>query len=443
MRPRLISSSFRGRFPLRAGECALLVILLFAAAGCGASGLEKRRKGYEAFYRGDLDGALTTLERKARSKDRLLAALDRGVILHTAGRTEESNEAFARAEEILEEVDVLDLSDQATAFLINDYQLEYQGEDFEKVLVHPFKALNYLAQDDRSAALVECRALNNRLVEIQEKYEKKNVYAEDAFARYLSGIIYESEGNRNDALVAYRLAVAAFDKHGEAYGTPFPASLRSAVLRLAEAQGLGPLVAEFRERWPDAEWTPYAERRKSAEIVLVLENGQAPVKEEKRFDVVAGEEIFSLAFPSYRAIPPRAAYCVLRAGGVSARTELAGDIAAIAEKDLEDRYGRAVARMIARLVVKHVEVDRVKKKNRILGAVLNIANTLNERADLRSWETLPSNFQIARLSVPPGTYEKVEIDLFSHQGNRLETIDLGPWEMEPGRTRFLYHRTME
>ncbi|MFH1681830.1 MAG: hypothetical protein ABIH26_14465, partial [Candidatus Eisenbacteria bacterium] len=346
-------------------------------------------------------------------------------------------------ERILEEVNVTDLSDQATSYFINDYQLEYRGEDFEKVLVHPFKALNYLALGEPGEALVECRALNNRLTEIQEKYENKSVYSEDAFARYLSGIIYESEGNLNDALVDYRLAVGAFDKHAEAYGTPLPVSLRSAVLRTAEAQRLGSVFAEYRERWPDAEWIPYAERRRSAEIVLILENGPAPVKEEKRFDVVVDDEIFSIAFPVYRPIPPAVSHGVLRAGGASARTELAGDVAGIAAKDLEDRYHRVVAKGLARMVLKHVEVEKVKKKNTILGHVLNIVNTLNERADLRSWETLPSNFQIARVVIPPGYYEKVEVDLISPRGERLSTVDLGPWELEPGRTRFLYHRTLE
>ncbi len=434
-------SALHPRFA-RPAAASLLLALLFGL-GCGASGLEKRRKGYEAFYSGDLPGALEKLEKADRKKDRLLSALDRGVVLHTEGRAAESNEAFARAEEIVAETAVTDITDVAVSFLINDYSIEYKGEDFEKVLVHPFKALNYLALGEPSEALVECRALNNKLVEIQEKYETKSVYAEDAFARYLSGIIYESRGETGSALVDYRLAESAFEKHGEAYGVPFPASLREGLVRLAEEERQADLAARYREKWPDAGGAPYGERREGGEIVLVLENGPAPVKEEQRFDVVVDEEIYSIAFPVYRAVPSMAAYGVLRAAGASAPTELASDVSAIAIKDLEDRYHRVVAKAVVRLAAKHAEVATLKKENTILGHLLNFVNTLNERADLRSWETLPGGFQIARLALPPGVRTEIELDLFSAGGDRLETVPLGPCELGPGETRFLWYRTLE
>jgi len=412
------------------------------ALACGTGGLEKRRKAYESFYRGELDTATARLAEAENSKDRLLFALDRGVIAHTEGRLEESNTAFAEAEAILEELLTKDASDIAASFIVNDYQLEYKGEDFEKVLVHPFKALNYLSLGEPGEALVECRALNDRLVEIQQKYETKSVYSEDAFARYLSGVIYESEGDKNGALVDYRLAARAFEKYERDYGTPFPESLRRSLLRLSEAQGLDHLVREFQERWPEAEWMPYRDRKEQGEFVLVLENGPAPVKEGERFDVVVDDEIYSIAFPVYRALPAEAAYGVLRVGEREERTELMEDVSAIAGKDLKDRYHRVVAKGLTRAVVKHLEVKKVKEQNVWLGRILNVVNSLNEQADLRSWETLPANFQMVRLVVPPGFYEKVELVLFRPGGAKIDTIDLGPWEVERGRTRFLYYRTL-
>lgn len=428
---------------LRSAVALMLVLLALLVAGCGVGRLEKRREGYLAFYGGDLDAALASLAEAEHSKDRLLYALDRGVIAHTLGKPEESNAAFAEAERIVGEVNVRDVTDEAASLLINDYSIEYKGEDFEKVLIYPFKALNYLMLDEPNEALVECRALNNKLVEIQQEYAQKNVYSDDAFARYLSGIIYESEGNKNDALVDYRLAVDAFDKYAEWYGTPFPPSLRSSVLRLAEAQGIEFLVKEYQERWPDVEWTPYAERKKLGELVLVLENGPAPVKDSERFDVVLGGELYSVAFPVYRKVPPAVSHGVFRAEEASARTELVEDVASIAPKDLEDRYHRVIAKEAARLAAKTVEVKQVKDKNWVLGTLLNFVNSANEQADLRSWETLPSNFQMARLVVEPGYYESVTLDLYGGSGQVVDTVDLGPWEVEAGRTRFLYYRTLQ
>jgi len=341
---------------------------------------------------------------------------------------------------------VTDISDQAVSFLVNDYSLAYGGEDFEKVLIHPFKALNYLALDDPEAALVECRALNNRLVEINEKRGGGNVYNEDAFARYLSGIIYESQGDRNGALVDYRLADSAFVGYGRKYGTPYPPSLRAALLRLAEAQEMDHLVAAFRERWPEAAWIPWRERRRMGEVVLVLQTGQAPVKEQARFDAVAGDgddpTLVSIAFPTFRVIPPEVGGSVLRAGPRAAPDELVEDVSAIAVKDLKDRYHRVVAKEVARVAAKTVASEQVKDKNWVLGSILNLVNSANEQADLRSWETLPAHFRIARLPVPPEEKLPLAVEIRAPDGRLIETVDLGEATLAPGETLFLYHRTL-
>jgi len=116
--------SRRSAFP----AAALLLVAALAAVGCGTAGLEKRRQAYRQFYAGDVEPALAALEKAENRKDRLLFALDRGLIAHTLGRPEESNRAFAEAEEILAAVDVTDLSDEAASFLINDSRIEYKGE---------------------------------------------------------------------------------------------------------------------------------------------------------------------------------------------------------------------------------------------------------------------------------------------------------------------------
>lgn len=420
---------------------AFLLLALFLA-GCGAHSQQKRREGYEKFYRGEFDGALQILAEESDHKNRLLHALDQGMIAHVRGEAEESNRAFARAEAIMEEQFAIDISDQAASFLVNDYQLEYKGEDFEKVLIHPIKALNYLSLGETQSALVECRALNERLVELQEKYERKNVYNQDAFARYLSGVIFESRGNLNDALVDYRLAVDAYAGYAAAYGTEAPPDLIESVLRVADANGVTHVFQQFRESHPGAKWMPYREKRRLSEIVLILENGQAPFKVANTMHIPLDEKLLSLSFPSYQEVAPRVFRGVLRVEGESVRSTLVENVAAIALKDLDDRYHRVLAKEIARATFKQVEVSKVKDKNWFLGTVLNLVNSANEQADVRSWELLPAQFQLARLLVEPGYHEKIELDLIGKSGEPLETVDLGGVELDRGETRFLYYRTL-
>ncbi len=423
-----------------AGTAVLLLAALFS--GCGAHSQQKRREAYERFYRGDFDSALEILREEDDPKSRLLRALDRGMIAHVRNRPEASNRAFAEAERIIEEQSATDVSDQAASLLVNDYQLEYKGEDFEKVLIHPIRALNYLVIGEVNEALVECRAVNEKLVELQEKYGSRNVYSEDAFARYLSGIIYESEGNLNDALVDYRLAVKAYGSWRETYGVAAPGDLIESVLRVSEANGVTSVFRSFRRDYPAVKWVSRRERLRRGEIVLVLENGQAPYKEAGTAHVAVGEELLSFSFPRFRPVPLLFSGAVLRAGRFSARTALVSNVTAIAIQDLDDRYKRVIAKELLRATVKQVEVKKVKEKSWLAGTLLNMVNSANEQADVRSWELLPANFQIARLLVEPGYYDSVHLDLLDALGGDPEPVDLGGIEIGAGETRFLYYRTL-
>ena len=73
-----------------------------------------------------------------------------------------------------------------------------------------YLALNFAAQGLPDEALVEARKVDLKLKEYARQYEGKNAYQEDAFARYLSGILYESTGEINDAFIAYKKAYEAY-----------------------------------------------------------------------------------------------------------------------------------------------------------------------------------------------------------------------------------------
>ena len=118
------------------------------------------------------------------------------------------------------------------------------------------------------------------------------------------------------------------------------------------------------------------------------------------------------------------------------------DVTAIAIKDLDDRYHRVIAKEIARVAAKTVASEQVKDKNWALGMLFNVVNSANEQADLRSWETLPAHFRIARLVVPPDRPLPLAADIYSPEGRLIETVDLGERILRAGETLFLYHRTL-
>ena len=80
---------------------------------------------------------------------------------------------------------------------------------------------------------------------------------------------------------------------------------------------------------------------------------------------------------------------------ISSDTELVEDINRIALKNLEDRRGRITLKMAARAATKQIAIHKVK--NKTARELLNIANIFVERADTRSWRTLPGEIYLGSL----------------------------------------------
>ena len=104
------------------------------------------------------------------------------------------------------------------ALLTNDAIRAYSGEEFERVLIHYYRALNYHYLGDHQGALVECRKANLRLSDFAEAAEYELSYANDAFMQYLTGLLYEAGGEVNDAYISYRDAVKGYAAYEDAFG---------------------------------------------------------------------------------------------------------------------------------------------------------------------------------------------------------------------------------
>ena len=74
----------------------------------------------------------------------------------------------------------------------------------------------------------------------------------------------------------------------------------------------------------------------------------------------------------------------------------------------------------------------------ILSFGVEATTILTERADTRSWLTLPHDIQLARLPLPPGRYV-VRVDFSGYGGQVIGTREY-PVTIERGRKQYLsYH----
>jgi len=474
----------------RAVVMAALVAVIFSLlVGCGSTGKVQQRLS-EKMLLGDYPGALVVIEeQKTKSfdgKNRLLYFLERGMLLHVDGQYEKSNVAFEEAKRIADQLYTLSLSNEGFSLVSNDYALDYAGENYERTLIHLFSALNYILLDEPDSALVEIRQVGDYLRKLQVDSTNENVYQEDAFARYLSALLYESGGELDSAFVDYKKAAAAYRAYGSAYSVAAPPSLAPNAERVASR--LGAWAQEDLHDRSD----PVAPRvlpEGAGEVILLHYNGLSPIKSQDRYTIpfsrawplalafqagartgdredvnraigissgISGADVVSVAFPKFVDRPyaiarmrPNASDAIEISG-----PELVEDIGAIAEKDLADRIVRIRTKVIARAAIKYALQKGAETAARqaggdygdLLAAVTqitgNIARYASEQADKRGWSTLPDQIWMSSIFLPEGTHD-FTVDFLNAQQVVIESHSISGVQVAAGRRQFIIVRTVK
>jgi uncharacterized protein len=395
------------------------------------------------------DAALKSIEKQSGSKkDRVLYLLNKGMVLRMKRDFTGSNQALEAAKAEMERLYTASVSENTLSFVVNDATVSYAGDDYEQVLVHLYMALNYLELGQPNEARVEALQVDLKLREIGEKIPG-NKFTEDALSRYLTALIYEELGEWSDAMIDYRKAYEAYKKYQVNYGVPVPDMLKHDLLRLTQRQGLKDELALYKKEFGI---TPVQEenREQEGELVFVLNNGLAPIKREKAVGAFAPPPsvvvnaarphrtaspappvLVNIALPYYESRPNQVLSARVSVSGKQSSTQLMENIDAIARASLDSRMAAITARSIARAVAKGAiqeSVDRAGSRNNdpaaeLLGSfIVRVAAVATERADTRSWLTLPANVQLARLSLPPGSYT-VTVDLLGAGEQVIATLE--------------------
>jgi hypothetical protein len=446
-------------------------------AGC-ASYTDKALQVREPLLRGDIAKARAFLEKEKPGGDGLPYLMELGLVLRLQDEYAASNQAFDAAEILIDDLYTKSLSKEALSLATSDEVIPYDGEAWERVLINYYRAMNYADLGEFDEALVECRKINHKLKVYADSDDSPPTYRTDAFAEYLTALLYDASGMTNDAWVSLRAADEAYAHYETAYGVRPPPFLAQDLLRTAEMQGYADDLDRYRERFTAVSWPQTAELLEKGEIIVFYEEGYIPAKVQqsltipilrteyddgKRHDLARTlserarhrdhprysktelEYLLRIAVPSYpppttRELPGHA---VVRAGSDSCRSEIAEDLGAIARKGLEDESGKIYFKTILRALGKYALTRSVdKNKGEVAGVLANIVTAVTEKADTRSWITLPNTIQIARVLVEPGTHD-VEIDCYSPSGRALDSITFEDVEVGPGEVRFLSHRSFQ
>ncbi len=467
------------RSPRRA-VAATAVAVLAVAAGCAtyvASNLALR----DDFRAGRWDRALDTVERSRTGADRLLRLLQRGHVLHYAGRFGESNAVFQQAEDLAAELYSRSVSQAALSLIVNDTTVDYRGQPFELAMVPYYRAFNYLSLGDLQGAQVEGRkavlglagAVEATLAELHGDDDRSVArrLADDGFLHWFSGLLFEADGARNDAFVAYRNAASAYLAQRDLLGITPPPSLGGDIERVGRAIGFGDEVAALRERAPALFEGDGLRPEGHGEVVLVLETGWIAHRDQVMLNVPIldvdrryrsrddwAESLVVRAGPGWVrpasvsieywltvAIPQMAPSdsglvrgVRLSADGRLATQVPADDLSRRAVAYFDATRGRILFTTFVRALAKYAATRAAEKEDEVAGALVNLLGVLTETADTRSWLTLPDRLAMARLVLPEGAHH-LRIEYLDRAGRTVadETV---PVEVRSGGWVFLNRR---
>jgi len=435
-------------------RCALCIFMVFFfITGCAALSNYSRitQQSRISISKGDFEKALTVFpESSAKGGNEVLIRMERGVLLQATGDYENSSQEFEQAKKRIryfEDKAVISATrttSQAGSLIINEQVRPYEGEDFEKILLHGLDAVNYLMLGDLEGARVEIRNAYTRQKELYEKHAKEleeakrkrgtdwersfqnadpggydrlkseaqsvsSIY-QNAFAYYISALVYELNNEPDEAYIDLKKAIEA---------APQSRSIQKDLIRLSKELN----IREDTQMWESRYGKDESTQPDAVDVFVIFELGLAPYKEAMGIPIPLSEGGFvSASMPVYRFTPTSIMSGSILYDGHSEETSVVSDTDAIAARNLLDKFPILFAKQIVRTYLKARATNKLSREYGAWGAIGGtLASIITEQADLRTWSSLPKEIQVARVFVS-GTTKNITIR--SIPGADKEIVDI-------------------
>lgn len=406
-----------------------VILFVFLLSGCAAYKLDTAQNELRSsFATGDYSSTvelIETLERDEiyKNKDQVLLYLEHGLVNHFAGNYQNSSHYFTQAENEIDDLFTKSVSRAIRSFVVNDNSLAYDGEDYEDIYLNIFKGLNYIHLNELESALVETRRVTYKLGQLDQKYnglvealseadssntaENKWTTGEtnvqnSALGRYLSTILYAKTNKPDDARIEFENLKKAYQEQ--------------------------PSVYDFSS--PSAEDLETITNPDSYNVLIQAFAGRAPIKQNNdvRFYDQNSDTYIKFSVPTLHTYTSRVNSVRVSVNDEPSETvfliEEMGQVAKEVYKVKEPIiYARALVRAALKAGVAAGIKKRAKKESDALGMAANLmgklAQEVSEKADLRSWQTMPGKAYSTVLDLPPGTHQ-VEVQYYDASGRIIE-----------------------
>ena len=409
--------------------CVLLLSLTFS--GCATYSFQARSIRV-ALMSGQPELAYQHVLKQEKTSDEVLSSMNKGLLLRFQDDYVDSNQSLEVAKKHIEKLYGVSITDQVGGLLINEGMIAYKGANFEQLLLHAYMAMNYIQLGKLDAARVEMLQANVKMREWGDQPD------DDPFIRYFSGMIYEALGEYDQALVAYRYAFKAYKNHRRRQALDIPENLKKDLVRLLDKVGLDDEIEALRKTQDMPASAVTQIKSKQGELIVIISNGLAPIKTENAITTFAQtiEKTVRITLPSYSIPPGRLSPVRIDIDGHSDSVETVENIDGMARSALSEDMPSIVTRSIARAVIKYNAQHKAGGNNSMGGLLMSMTNLVTERADTRSWTTLPQEIQMSRLVLNPGTFN-LKINILNRGGYVIDQFN-EVVTIVPGKISFVF-----
>ncbi len=309
-----------------------------------------------------------------KDKDYLLHQLNYAMVLHYAGKYQESNKVFGECQQYVDYGADDSVVSKALGVAINAGHDKYPIDEYEILSISFFKMLNALNMGNSELAQAESRRLE-RVGNLLAETRKSKLLEETAFHTYFSGIIWE--GQKNSDWQALDTSYVNYKKSYTSKNRKIP-YLPFDLIRLSTQLNRPNDLEYWKKQFPfvPQSYIDFVNRQSKAtagELIIVFTFSLGPMK---------GEDPNR---PSTTKLIPRSS--------TVNNLEISID-----DKEMGVTYP----------VVNFDDLAEANYKNRwngVLGTVGSLVGV--ESHDYRTWEYLPKEIQIARVMLPVGEHEVI------------------------------------
>ena len=330
---------------------------------------------------------------------------------------------------------------EAFAIVTNQANIPYRGRAYDKVLLSTYLALNYLQIGQPDKARVELNRALQRQRDAVELNQKHIAEAQDQADKAARGEVQDEKGQKaaydvNKAQAdpatgpALSSALAASTANMKAYGdyvNPFAVFLDGLFFSIRGENGsdwergrksferLAGLVPENPYVAADAALGAAAAegRAPSAITYVIFETGTGPSRDQLRIDIPTFIVTSKLAYVG--AAFPRLEYnndylptLTVTAAGQSLPTATVASMDSVVANDFKNEWPTILTKTListaTKAIIQAVVQKQLDDQNPLLGfagaVAMTALNASTNIADTRTWNTIPKEFQYARLATP-------------------------------------------